>query len=423
MTTLYHRASGGGVKQWSAWIEDGNVLVRQYGIRGNNLQTVRDPKRSKGKEGTKAFKTPEQVAQEDLERQIQKKKDEGYVEDINEVIDAVGVHREAEHVSDVKLPFDFNNPPKSFAPAKPFNSYLPDLAKLDALAKQGRLWFQRKRNGNRHFIFIGDQRTTIWTRRMENATGKFPDVVAAVEAMRARTGGMINNTVLDAEFCVDVNGRDDLYAVGSVCRSDDAKAIRNQAGLDCFFMVFDVLYYAGRAIFSQSYFERYEYAKVLVAGLANCKVRVVENLEGITFENAIETIESNGWEGLVAWDPSKGSAVQLNGKPKRCNSWKVKSSREDDFVAVKYELGSSKFSDVVGALHIAQYKDGELVSCGKVGSGFDESTRLEALRWNYPCVVQVKYAERTPDGSLVFPVFQRTRFDKALTECVLPSDE
>src|SRR5262249_51828184 len=94
-----------------------------------------------------------------------------------------------------------------------------------------------------------------------------------------------------------------------------------------------------------------------------------------------------------------------------------------------------------GALHVADYAEGELVYAGRAGSGFDESElestreRLEAMRPSVaPCagplprgrehvwvrpelVCEVRYKEWTEDHLLRQPVFLRFRVDKAPEEC------
>jgi ATP-dependent DNA ligase len=98
--------------------------------------------------------------------------------------------------------------------------------------------------------------------------------------------------------------------------------------------------------------------------------------------------------------------------------------REGDFVATDFEYGKGRNSKVVGALNLSAYdKTGirnsvHLVSLGNVGTGFDDVTRKAALKWTYPCVVEVKY-EKMSETGLRFPSFLRKRDDKKPRECIL----
>jgi predicted DNA-binding WGR domain protein len=77
--TLFHAASKGGQKQWSIWIEDDAITVTvEWGLVGGNLQKSSDTTKPKGKVGTKAYKDERQCAQENYDRQIRKKREEGY---------------------------------------------------------------------------------------------------------------------------------------------------------------------------------------------------------------------------------------------------------------------------------------------------------------------------------------------------------
>lgn len=416
--TLYHRASKGGIKVWRCFIADGTTIVTKWGLQGAKEQETRDPMKSRGKEGTKAYKTPDVVAVEEFNRRVKKKQDEGYVGDKGDIAGSViaGGNTPVVSTSSLQLAtLDFNNPPKSFAPAKPLNSI--DPKELIAMEQAGRLMLQRKRDGMRHFIFFGSDRVQIFTRRMENASGQFTTVIEQLDSYRTQLAG----TVLDAEFIVDKDGADSFVDVASICRSGDAKAqerLRYVKGWS--FMVFDALYVKGHETFRKPYRDRHDLVKAIVLGMAGAGIAGLEPVEVLcmSMADALEQVKKNKWEGLVAWEADKATVVQLNGKPKRINCAKVKPLLEDDFVSTGYELGNGANSDVVGALLINQYIDGKLTAVGKVGTGFSQAQRKEALGWKFPCVVQVEFSERTPDGSLRFPVFVRKRDDKAPEECV-----
>lgn len=438
-TTLYHRASGGGIKVWTLTLEDdGTTLTTTWGAQGAKMQSAVDPVKPKGKENTKAFKPATVVALEKYERKINDKRAEGYVETLDDVVHSVQASTAV--VTTVHGALDFNAPPKSFTPAKPHNNYRDDLARIQKLDAKGDLIKQRKRDGRRTFIFIADTVQIYSRSKMENLTDLFPDVVTRIEE-RVALFPDLRYTVLDTEFVVDRNGKDDFDYTGSILGADPAKSLRNQRALEAeggssFFYVFDVLYCKGAPVFPKPYRERHEYVETIVTMLKCPRIKAVENIAA-PLDVALEVSEAAGYEGLVLWDATKGSIIQFNGKVKRVGSWKAKTDEIDEFVATHFEYGDSKFSTVVGALHIGRYDaNGNWVPAGKVGGGFSEADRADALHWapstpdgrrdnvpvyryETPQVVEVKYSDVSKDGKLRFPVFKRRRTDKQPEECIL----
>lgn len=414
---LYHRASAGGVKVWILRLE-ADKLITKWGLYGGRMQETEDLAKPKGKVGTKAFKSATQVALEEFDRKVKKKRDEGYVENLSDVKDSVSP--DVTSVSNGVAAFgmgslDFNYLPKEFAPAKPESSI--ELTDAKRLESQGKLTIQRKRDGLRTFIVKGSERVTLFSRRMDNLTDLFPEIVQAVKESELPAG-----TILDTEFVVVDKGNDDLQLAGSIMRCDSlAKANMRKNTLDWKFLAFDLLYLDGNPVYRLPHRDRLEALRTVVDVVAHSKVGIVETL-AIPLDDAIQMVHDNNWEGLVLWDSSLSTVVQMNGKPKRTNCFKWKPTTEDDFIAVGYELGKGRNSNVVGNLRIAQYRNGKLVDCGEVGTGFDEAGRAEALAWTYPTVVQVKFTERLESGKLWHPVFLRKRDDKAPEECLSPCE-
>jgi bifunctional non-homologous end joining protein LigD len=128
--------------------------------------------------------------------------------------------------------------------------------------------------------------------------------------------------------------------------------------------------------------------------------------------------------------------------PRASADWaKIKCEREDDFVVFGYTLGEGKRNSL-GALEVGSYEGDELVSRGRVGSGFDGPTidlllrELDARRVTKvtfrgelqpaphgemfvrpELVVNVRYLGFTNDAHLRQPVFQGVRADVAPREC------
>lgn len=97
---------------------------------------------------------------------------------------------------------------------------------------------------------------------------------------------------------------------------------------------------------------------------------------------------------------------------KRGWGWqKMKPEQTDDLKIVGYEEGRGKYEGKLGAI-VCELENGETVH---VGSGFEDDEREQY--WNdrdhlIGQVAEVKYQEKTREGSLRFPIFIRFRKDK-----------
>ncbi|MEM7283969.1 MAG: DNA ligase D, partial [Pseudomonadota bacterium] len=149
--------------------------------------------------------------------------------------------------------------------------------------------------------------------------------------------------------------------------------------------------------------------------------------------------EEMGLEGLVA---KKADSAYVSG---RSSDWKkIKVDKTDDFVVVGY-MPAKDGSDGFASLLLAQKDAKGWTYRGKVGSGFSQQDlrdlwpRLKKSKpgkglrdvpkepgqqWCKPnWVVEVRYKEVTPDGSLRHPVFLAVRDDKLPEECPLPNSD
>ena len=97
---------------------------------------------------------------------------------------------------------------------------------------------------------------------------------------------------------------------------------------------------------------------------------------------------------------------------KRSYSWmKMKPEESEDLVILRVEKGTGKYENILGAI-VCKLENGGTVN---VGSGFSDVERKNY--WNKKetlvgQIAEVKYQEKTKDGSLRFPVFIRFRPDK-----------
>lgn len=400
--TLLHAASKGGQKQWSIWCEpDGKTITVEWGLVGKKLQTSSDTAVPKGKVGTKAFKDEYVCARENYDKQIRKKREEGYSE-TGTTAPTDGTKR------DYLMGLD-----KQFVPAKPRQDMsLPDLVAFDPSS----IIIQRKRDGRRHLVLkTTDGRIRIYSRRMEELTNHLPGLRQKLEAL-----SIPNGTILDGEIIVDRDGVDDFRAVGTFTnpKSNPVETAKREAALPVRFMVFDVLFYSGAPVWKEGYASRFQLVHSLVPG---GDIFAPTNLPGSLFDWT-QVAKEKKWEGLVVWFAYDSTFVRDGGKPKRCGCAKWKPTIEKDVIAVSYFLGSGELSNVVGGFNIAEYVmvGGrlEMRDCGKIGTGLNAQDRVEALTWDYPCVIAIEADRQEPEGKFRFGVFLKKHEDKTPDECI-----
>jgi ATP-dependent DNA ligase len=407
--TLYHASStGNGQKQWSIWIEkDRTTVTVEWGKVGHTLQTSSDPTKPKGKPGTKSYMDEAACALFNYERQIRKKREEGYLE-----------AGEAQGKRDFLMGLD-----KQFVPAKPVDMTSEPEA-IIARVKKGNCLAQRKRNGNRHLVLITRKgKVRIYSRRMDDMTDHFPKMCQAIEILDFPAG-----TILDGEMVVIQKGRDNFRALGTITRSKPEKAAVREAEFikrgELKFMMFDVLFHAGTAVWDKFYMRRYAILETLLANAVlrdsmgfPCPVFLSQNLQG-TPRALMAQAETDGWEGIVFWFADEPTEVRNGGKPKRCGCMKWVRKQLVDVVATGYYLGSGDKSETVGGFNLAEFNDdGELVSCGNCGSGLTDAESRDALEWDYPTVIAIRHNGQEEDSrKFIFPIFVKRHEDKTVEE-------
>lgn len=413
--TFFSHTTAGQIKTWSCWIEsDGITVVSRWGIKNGKMQTTRDTMKANSRRNAR------EMAQEEHARQVKKKMRAGYV--------LAEARAKAVRLEELKVGLNFDHLPRAFAPAKPIREIDPALA--HDWDKRGLLAIQRKRDGMRHYIVRGtiqDGPVRVFSRGMDDLSTHFARLTQELS--------LPPGTVLDAEFVVTTpTGADDFTAVSEICRSKADRAKRTMVGYElqgCViqFHVFDLLFYDRLPTWQLPYRERYA---ALVEALRKAHSTGPTHFNHVIpmqqlskpLAQCIERVHKKSWEGLVLWRADQATQVRMNRAPARCNSYKFKPMREDDFIATGFELGSGRNGKVVGALNISYYDPKytgsikHFLPLGNVGTGFSDKQRQEALQWKYPCVVQVRYDKRTKTG-LRHPSFLRKRDDKKPKECVL----
>ena len=289
--------------------------------------------------------------------------------------------------------------------------------------------YEIKYDGYRLMIERQGDDVTLRSRRGVDLTSLFPEIVRCAAALPYREFAM------DSEVVV-LDGR----GIPSFSRLQHRAALRGQAALarasmhdpvTCY--AFDLLHACGRDLKGQPLTVR----KDLLARMLPTAgpIRYSEHVEGNGVE-AFEALTGIGLEGVVG---KRADSPYRNG---RSDDWrKVRARRSADFVVAGWTPVKSNPDDI-GALALAEYRGGELVFCGRAGSGLGEANRREArerlaslkagdaltegvtYRWVDPALVcEVEFREYSGEGHLRHPVFVRFRDDKKPTECVSTYDE
>ena len=406
---LFHRKAHGKIKKWECWVDDGWVYSKWGIIDGKTNET-------KEKGGHDLFV-----------KKVQRKKKKGYVETIGTVVETI-------RVDDTTLNFD--RLPKSFAPAKPIKKV--NVGQMTEWALDDKIMIQRKRDGQRyHLVSDSKGRIAIYSSGKDNKTAHLMPLLTGLS--------LPPKTILDCELTCTTPGdmdQEGFLIVSGIARSNPERAHASikraeQDGCKIELFAFDILWHDGQPVWRSKYEDRYTLlALALKNGYAksiNYRTRTgVRRMPPVMFSptrlatlfEAMEMVDQHKWEGLVLWRKDQATIVQVNGTPARVNSWKLKPLKEEDVIAIGYELGKGKNRNVVGAFNIGLTngtdKSGRIgiVPMGNCGGGLDDDTRKKALSWKYPCVIQIEYDQRSKKA-FRFPIFKRKRDDKKPSDCVV----
>ena len=296
----------------------------------------------------------------------------------------------------------------------------PQLATLVDHVPTGNQWLHEiKYDGYRCLIAAAGDTVKIHTRTGLDWTDKFAAVAAAVAALD------LPPALIDGEIVK-------LGPDGNPGFSALQKALREgEGGFDLF--AFDLLALDGADLKPLPNIER----KDRLAALLPEQDEVVHYADHVVGagEKLFDAMCKAGQEGII----SKRADAPY--RQTRSHAWlKVKCTRRQEFVIVGWSKSNKSRS--FRALLLAQYKDGELVYAGKVGTGFDQDMmemlsakfaeratgeaaakvpRSEArgAQWITPdLVAEVAFAEFTADNVLRHASFLGLRADKKAKDVV-----
>lgn len=311
-------------------------------------------------------------------------------------------------------------------PADPFpEPFPPMLASAAPEPFDDPAWyFEPKWDGLRVLAFVRDGTVRLLNRSLRPVQDRYPELVDALSALP--------RCVLDGEVVApDESGRPDFARLQRRMHLTDPAEVRRAASeVPVRYVVFDVLYWAGRDLRPRPFEERRRVLEQVPLQLPVLRGEAVRGEGRALFAAACQL----GLEGVVG--KRADSAYQPG---VRSDRWvKVKAQQTEEAVVVGFTPGRGHRQGTFGALVLAQRDPaGRWVHVGQVGGGFSDADlrrlrrHLQGLvvansplhpprdvprgvRWVRPeVVVEVACAGRTPEGKLRFPVFVRVRDDRS----------
>ncbi len=299
-----------------------------------------------------------------------------------------------------------------------------------AFTRPGWLW-ELKYDGFRLLAGSDAGAAQLRFRHGGDATATFPEIARAVEALPGATNGL----VLDGEVVVlDPKARPRfglLQKRALLQRTTDIQ--RAAVALPATLFAFDLLGFEDFDLRPLPLSARKELLEFLLPRAG--PLRYADHFE----ERGEDLLGAAGGLGLEGVVGKKADSPYREG---RSPNWvKVRLERTADLAVVGYTRPEGARSGF-GALHVAYWREGELVYGGRAGTGFTarqisdiHARLLPSERPTPPCtgplptgrghvwvepeiVCEIRYREWTDEGLLRHPVFLRLREDKRIEECV-----
>lgn len=419
-TILLQKNTHGRTKFIELVLEE-SVVTRTWGLVGGKTQETSNRYGYINKNKSNEF-TPEQAAEADYNRLIEKKIKEGYskFDNIKELPD-----------SDEDL-MNFDNLPVAFCCSKPKISI--DKETLDVMIRDGTARAFVKENGGCHFIQITSTgEVKIYSRRISNYTAKYPELRAAFEGMC-----LPPKSLFAAELVVDksdkfVGHMERFKRFASIDRSDTlngcvkkdvTKTLKLQEETPVKAVVFNILYFDGECYTNRPYKDNLE---LINSFIFPDSIRAPEEVKISSYDELSTMVMEHGFdiEGLVIWNQEQNSEITYNGKASRRACYKLKALKEDDVIAYGWQEGTGAKQGKVGSLLIGKYNKEltEIIPMGNVGSGLKiKEGECEVSYWDFPCVIEITYDNRFPTGAYQFPRYIKRHEDKLPKDVVIDED-
>lgn len=279
--------------------------------------------------------------------------------------------------------------------------------------------YERKLDGMRLLVHRRDDEVRLRTRRHEDRTRGFPEVVEAVREH------VPPDTILDGEV-VAFDGSVTSFArlQGRIGLDDPTRA--RATGIAVHLYLFDLLHLDGLDLRPLALRDRKRLLRSVVDFTDPLRFTPHRNAGGEAF---LEQACARGWEGLIA---KRASAPYTGGRSRR---WlKLKCASDQELVIAGWTPPQGTRAGF-GSLLLGHHTDAGLRYAGRVGTGFTDAAlrdlsrrlrdlerpdppfvdppRLRGVRWAEPrLVAEIGFTEWTRDGRLRHPRFKGLRTDK-----------
>jgi DNA ligase D-like protein (predicted ligase) len=270
--------------------------------------------------------------------------------------------------------------------------------------------FEIKWDGIRALSFVENRSHRALTRNRLELTASFPEL--------AKLSELSSGCVLDGELVVLEDGRPSFSrALERMQAKGERRVAHLQRALPAQYVVFDLLYWEGRALLDAPLRTRRERLGEALARLGDPRIVFSDGIVG-PGRAFFDEVRARALEGLVAKELDSPYAPG-----KRTRTWlKVKTTQTVPCAILGYVLDER---GDLSSLVVALEDEGRLVSVGRVGSGLTDDLRERILalcrarpratpfvdseedaEWVEPGLYcSVTYLERTSNGGLRAPVF------------------
>ena len=308
-------------------------------------------------------------------------------------------------------------------------SVKPMLARAgEAFNREG--WvFEVKYDGYRLLIEREGDAIALRSRNGLDLTANFPDIERCARRLPYA------QFVMDGEAVVhDPRGKPSFPLLQQRAKARDARTLSRLARtLPVTYYAFDLPQALGCDLRGAALLERKALLQRMLPSAGPLRFSEHVATHGVS---AYEGMRRLGLEGIVA---KRANSPYHSG---RSDDWvKVRAQRTGDFVIAGWAPVKSNPKDI-GALILAEYRNGGLACCGRVGSGLGGAERRELAQrlnglgkgaaltedrdahWVQPLLVcEVAFQEYSLSGNLRLPSYLRLRDDKAPTDCVGAFDD
>ncbi|MBI5884589.1 ATP-dependent DNA ligase [archaeon] len=267
---------------------------------------------------------------------------------------------------------------------------LPNAEEI--IKKLGKCFVEPKFDGFRLAVHKKKDKVIIYSRRQEEMTSMFPELVeAARKQLNAETA------ILEGEAIAFNEETNEFYPFQVTIQRKRKHGIEEKAGeFPLKLFAFDIVFLDGKNLMQLPFIER---RKILEKTIKDGEV--IKVTQGITTDSAVELEDffnqniANGLEGIIAKDLNEkyiaGARKFAWIKLKRSYAGKLEDTI--DVVIIGYLKGRGKRAEFgLGALLTAVYdnKNNEFKSIAKIGTGFSE----EQLKQLYSMLSKIKSKEK-----------------------------